>query len=223
MTSSVKPEVHTYHSAVRGRTTHGNVHKNSVKLCERTDRQTDRQTILLCVTSKWIVESVWVWAYAVFARRLCPVAMHYVNMETSTSTKPEVHKRNALSSEQLNSQPQAACTKNIVKFGHAVFEICLGQMIGKLADWLIDLRFLRTTQQKYVIFGTFSTANLLACSKTTKPNTAKASSTALVNTKNTQRTHAHTRTHTRTYSENSKLGHTKTKSKTKPYSSELNR
>jgi len=39
-----------------------------------------------------------------------------------SSTKPEVH--NALHCRHRRIEPQVACAENLVKFGHAVLEIC---------------------------------------------------------------------------------------------------
>jgi len=42
----------------------------------------------------------------------------------TSSVKPEVHNVLKRCQRRTEPWPQAICTKNLVKFGHAVFELC---------------------------------------------------------------------------------------------------
>jgi len=42
----------------------------------------------------------------------------------TSSTKPEVHKVSQRRQRRTETRTQATCTKNLVKFGSAVFKIC---------------------------------------------------------------------------------------------------
>jgi len=57
----------------------------------------------------------------------CPFALLYRHM--TSSAKPEVHNVSDCCQRRTDPWPRVTCTKNLVKFGHVVFEIC-----GKQTD-----------------------------------------------------------------------------------------
>jgi len=57
----------------------------------------------------------------------CPLASQYENMTSSVML--EAHKVSQPNQRRTKPRPQTTCTKNLVKFSHAAYELC------KWTDW----------------------------------------------------------------------------------------